>query len=76
MASGTVSGIAKTLSMPPLLIQEKDGPNGLNFDPDALKAKYEAERDKRLCRNGINQYQPIKGSIVHYIKDHYATSFS
>lgn len=62
--------------MPPLLMQAKDKPAGLNFDPDALKARYAAERDKRLRREGISQYRSIEGSIVNYIKDPYAPSFS
>ena len=34
----------------------------LGFDPDALRAKYRAERDKRLRRDANAQYVEIKGT--------------
>jgi hypothetical protein len=76
MASSTVPKTAKTLAVPPWLMPAEDKPNGLNFNPDALKVKYAAERDKRLHHNGINQYRPIEGAILNYIKDPYASTFS
>lgn len=33
----------------------------LSFDPDALKAKYLYERDRRIREDGNDQYQEIKG---------------
>ena len=44
---------------------------GLGFDPDALRAKYRAERDKRLRQDGNQQYQEIKGEFAHYLDDPY-----
>ncbi|MEI9993697.1 MAG: NAD(P)/FAD-dependent oxidoreductase [Rhizomicrobium sp.] len=43
----------------------------LGFDPNALKAKYRAERDKRLRRDGNEQYVEIKGAFAHYLDDPY-----
>ncbi len=43
----------------------------LGFDPDALKAKYLAERDKRLRQDGNEQYVEIKGRFAHYLDDPY-----
>jgi cyclohexanone monooxygenase len=41
------------------------------FDPDALHAKYLAERDKRLREDGIGQYVEVKAQFSHYIDDPY-----
>lgn len=46
--------------------------SGLDFDPDALKARYRAERDKRLRAEGNEQYVEVKGSFAHYLDDPYA----
>ncbi len=43
----------------------------LGFDPAALKAKYRAERDKRIRIEGNEQYQEIKGQFAHYLEDPY-----
>ncbi|MGH6967429.1 MAG: flavin-containing monooxygenase [Phenylobacterium sp.] len=43
----------------------------LGFDPEALKARYRAERDKRLRTDGNEQYQEIAGSFAHYLEDPY-----
>jgi cation diffusion facilitator CzcD-associated flavoprotein CzcO len=43
----------------------------LGFDPDALAARYRAERDKRLRQEGNEQYQEIAGSFAHYLEDPY-----
>ncbi|HSV03970.1 MAG TPA: NAD(P)/FAD-dependent oxidoreductase [Phenylobacterium sp.] len=49
----------------------------LGFDPDALKAKYRAERDKRLRAEGNAQYVEIAGRFAHYLDDPYvAPGFS
>ena len=42
-----------------------------DFDPEALKAKYLAERDKRLRADGNEQYQEIAGQYAHYLDDPY-----
>jgi cyclohexanone monooxygenase len=46
-------------------------PANLGFDPDALRDKYRAERDRRLRDDGNNQYQEIKGKFAHYLDDPY-----
>jgi cyclohexanone monooxygenase len=43
----------------------------LDFDPDALREKYRAERDKRLRADGNDQYVEVKGDFKHYIDDPY-----
>jgi len=43
----------------------------LGFDPDKLKAKYLAERDKRLKKEGNGQYVEMKGQFAHYLEDPY-----
>ncbi|MCC6918114.1 MAG: NAD(P)/FAD-dependent oxidoreductase [Alphaproteobacteria bacterium] len=45
--------------------------NGLGFDPAALKARYQAERDKRLRTDGNLQYVEIAGQYAHYLEDPY-----
>ncbi len=47
------------------------------FDPAALKAKYRAERDKRLTEKGTFQYREIEeGVLKHYADDPYSTPLS
>jgi cyclohexanone monooxygenase len=41
------------------------------FDPDALREKYRAERDKRLRGDGNQQYVEVKGDFAHFIEDPY-----
>ena len=36
---------------------------GLDFDPDALRAKYREERDKRLRADGNEQYVEVQGRL-------------
>ena len=43
----------------------------LEFDPDALHAKYLAERDRRLREDGIGQYVEVKAEFSHYVDDPY-----
>ena len=43
----------------------------LGFDPTALKAKYRAERDKRLRADGNQQYVEMTGAFAHYLDDPY-----
>jgi cyclohexanone monooxygenase len=43
----------------------------LGFDPATLKAKYRAERDKRIRADGNDQYIEIKGEFAHYLDDPY-----
>jgi cyclohexanone monooxygenase len=41
------------------------------FDPDELRAKYQAERDKRLRGDGNEQYVEMTGQFAHYLDDPY-----
>ncbi len=41
-----------------------DAPPKLAFDPDALRDKCRAERDRRLRDDGNEQYQEIKGRFA------------
>ncbi|HVI33998.1 NAD(P)/FAD-dependent oxidoreductase [Phenylobacterium sp.] len=43
----------------------------LGFDPDALREKYRAERDRRLRADGSQQYVEIAGDFAHYLEDPY-----
>jgi cyclohexanone monooxygenase len=43
----------------------------VEFDPDALRARYRAERDKRLRPDGIRQYQEPEGDFSRYVDDPY-----
>ena len=49
----------------------KGGIDNLGFDPNALKKKYIAERDKRLRADGNEQYREIDGEFAHYLDDPY-----
>jgi cyclohexanone monooxygenase len=43
----------------------------LGFDPEALRARYRAERDKRLRDDANEQYREIKGEFARYLEDPY-----
>jgi cation diffusion facilitator CzcD-associated flavoprotein CzcO len=43
----------------------------LGFDPEALRARYRAERDKRVRADGNEQYVEIAGDYAHYLDDPY-----
>src|SRR5262245_29307881 len=45
------------------------------FDPDALREKYRAERDKRLREDGNDQYVEVTGDFAHFVDDPYVESF-
>jgi cation diffusion facilitator CzcD-associated flavoprotein CzcO len=47
------------------------GPATPSFDPDALRAKYREERDKRLRPDGIAQYVELTGRFAHFERDPY-----
>ena len=42
---------------------------GLDFDPEALRAKYRAERDKRLREDGNSQYVATDGEFSYLLDD-------
>jgi cyclohexanone monooxygenase len=46
-------------------------PSTTAFDPDALRAKYRAERDKRLRADGNDQYVEVTNEFAHYVDDPY-----
>lgn len=46
----------------------------LGFDPDALKAKYRLERDKRIREDGNAQYVAVADEHARYANDPYVTS--
>ena len=43
----------------------------LGLDPDALRAKYREEGDKRLRADANDQYVEVKGDFAHYVDDPY-----
>jgi cation diffusion facilitator CzcD-associated flavoprotein CzcO len=43
----------------------------LDFDPDALRAKYRYERDTRVRPDGNDQYLEVKGDFGRYVDDPY-----
>lgn len=43
-----------------------------SFDPVALKAKYLAEREKRIHNGGQDQYRELQGSLQNWVVDPYA----
>ncbi|KAA8964823.1 NAD(P)/FAD-dependent oxidoreductase [Mycobacterium sp.] len=46
--------------------------DGVTFDPDALRAKYARERQRRLRPDGINQYVQIAGAFARFGEDPWA----
>lgn len=47
-------------------------PARLGFDPDGLRAKYRAERDRRVRSDGRGQYRRIEGEFGYYADDPHA----
>jgi cyclohexanone monooxygenase len=43
----------------------------LDFDPDALKARYLAERDRRIRADGNDQYVEVTAEFSRYVDDPY-----
>lgn len=43
----------------------------LGFDPDALRARYQAERERRLRPDGSAQYRSAQGAFGYYADDPY-----
>jgi len=46
-------------------------PADRSFDPDALRAKYRQERERRLRPDGNNQYVEVTGEFAHCVDDPY-----
>ncbi len=56
----------------PVSTDSSHDPDGKTIDKEALRAKYLAERDKRLRPDGNEQYLRLAGtSLAHYLKDPY-----
>ncbi|MGE4606806.1 MAG: NAD(P)/FAD-dependent oxidoreductase, partial [Myxococcota bacterium] len=51
--------------------QTKPADADLGFDPDALRAKYREERDKRIRPDGNDQFLEVKGEFAHFVDDPY-----
>ncbi|MCP3425196.1 NAD(P)/FAD-dependent oxidoreductase [Rothia sp. AR01] len=47
----------------------RSAPTTINLE--ALRAKYAAERDRRIRPDGVNQYRPASGEFGYYAKDPY-----
>ena len=43
----------------------------IDFEPDALREKYQSERDKRVRADANEQYVEMKGQFAHYLDDPY-----
>jgi cation diffusion facilitator CzcD-associated flavoprotein CzcO len=48
----------------------------LDFDPDVLREKYRAERDRRIRPDGLGQYQPADGRFSYFADDPYTEQFA
>ncbi|PCJ16994.1 MAG: monooxygenase [Gammaproteobacteria bacterium] len=46
-----------------------DSVETLDFDPVALRQRYNEERDKRLRPEGNDQYQQVTGEFTHFVDD-------
>jgi cation diffusion facilitator CzcD-associated flavoprotein CzcO len=53
------------------MADDATGLSTLGFDPEALKAKYLAERDKRLRADANEQYVEVKGDFARFVEDPY-----
>ncbi|MFF2324952.1 MULTISPECIES: flavin-containing monooxygenase [unclassified Streptomyces] len=47
-------------------------PQALGFDPDALRARYRAERERRIRPEGSGQYRRTEGEFGYFDEDPYA----
>src|SRR6267378_3411934 len=45
--------------------------SGIDSDLNAVRAKYRAERDKRMRTDGNHQYVEVKGDFSRYVDDPY-----
>ncbi|HLK24016.1 MAG TPA: NAD(P)/FAD-dependent oxidoreductase [Caulobacteraceae bacterium] len=52
-------------------MDDASAPTRPAIDKEALRAKYRAERDKRLRPDGNAQYLELKGQLAHYAEDPY-----
>src|SRR5215467_373276 len=49
----------------------KESAQAIGFDPEALRARYRDERDKRMRSDGNEQYIETKGDFSRYVDDPY-----
>ena len=49
-----------------------DAVGELGFDPETLRARYRAERDRRLRGDGNDQYRDLAGTLARYLDDPHA----
>ncbi len=49
--------------------EDAAGPGPIQFDPEELRARYAAERDKRLRDDGLGQYLDLSGELAHLADD-------
>jgi cyclohexanone monooxygenase len=59
-----------TASQKPSAVAPEEGER-LGFDPDALRARYRAERDRRLRADGNDQYLEVTGAFARFVDDPY-----
>jgi cyclohexanone monooxygenase len=59
---------ARTAAFVPPTVDE------LGFDPAALRARYLAERDRRLRSEGNDQYREVTGELKRFVDDPYVES--
>ena len=73
MSSSTMSPTPVTASAAagkPATLEEAFLPD-IDFDPDELRDRYRAERDKRLRDDGNEQYVEVVGDFSNYVDDPY-----
>jgi len=65
--------MAETFAAPMGAVGERGAEAGeglkLDFDPDALRAKYRFERERRLRPEGEGQYDELTGHLAHYAEN-------
>jgi hypothetical protein len=76
MAPSVVFKTALDSTVPTSYPQASDLPDELGFDPSGLKAKYAAEREKRLHQDGNDQYRSIDGALSNDMRHNHALNFS
>ncbi len=55
----------------PKVLSHDDIYQGIDFDPDVLRARYREERDKRLRPDANEQYVEVRGDFSRYVDDPY-----
>ncbi|MBQ6643517.1 MAG: NAD(P)/FAD-dependent oxidoreductase [Saccharopolyspora sp.] len=58
------------------MTDQPDACTGLGFDPEELRARYRAERDRRLRPDGSAQYIEPTGDFGYYVDDPHAVEFT